>query len=147
MDYLKSIAGYSQYLIAAVAGALAAYWGTLPDGLQVMAKGAGIIFLANMVTGSIVAWDKKEFSSRGAGKSLRKLMIYCSGLLLAHGLDVGLSLGVVCVAPMLLVIFVMEGSSVVENLAALGLPMPAAITERLERLRGELKEAETDADS
>ena len=144
MDYVRNLGAWGNYLLAFVAGALVAYWGGLPHGLQTMAQGAGIIFFANVLTGSVLAWNQKEFSSRGAGKAVRKLITYFGGLLLAHGIDIGLGLGAVCTAAMLLVIFLMEASSVVENLAALGLPVPAVITDKLEALRGRTEETNND---
>jgi len=142
MDYVRNIAAYWTYLVAFIAGALAAYWATLPEGLQTMAIGIGFVIGADILTGSILALSNKKFGSRGAWKGVLKLMAYFSALLLAHGMDVALGLGAVCTAAMLLVLFVMEATSVIENLAKLGLPVPAVIRERLEALRGEMEEAE-----
>ena len=133
--YAKTLAAYGGYLAAFVVGGLGLYWATLPDGVQQMALGAGVVILADMLSGSLVALQAKRFSSSAAKGSLFKLATYSSGLLLGYGVDVALGLGSVCVAAILVVVFLIEATSVIENLGTLGLPIPAVIRERLEALK------------
>ena len=62
-------------------------------------------------------------------------MTYASALLLGHGIDTAFDLGAVCTAAVLLLIFVMEATSVTENLGKLGMPIPRVISDRLAALR------------
>ena len=134
--YAKTLAAYGGYLAAFAVGGLSLYWAGLPDGVHRMVIGAGVVILADMISGSLVALKEKRFSSGGAKGSLIKLATYCSALLLGYGVDTAHSMGSVCVAAMITVIFVVEATSVVENLGKLGMRVPPIIKEWIDGRRG-----------
>lgn len=122
-------------IVAALLGTASAIWMDTPEGIQRMLIAAGIMFVCDVVSGSIRAWRDCDFSSDAFGRSLVKSTVYCISLIAAYAIDLALDTEHATAAAISTLIFLRESTSVIENTAALGFPWPDSITDKLSALR------------
>ena len=95
-----------------------------------------ILMVADVVTGLIKGMYQSNFSSSAFRKGLLSKAGFFIVLILCHQIDLlaGNSEPIVRGVGAIFYIAV-EGTSIVENLGAIGVPIPSAIKKRLEKLR------------
>lgn len=119
------------FLVAVAAN----YWLAAPAGLHTLAFAVLAMFVIDTLSGSFLSFKTKRFSSRKFGASLTKLIVY--GFAVAATIPLGnvLALGHAVTTLGLMLIFIREATSVLENLKQLGFPLPSWIGERLHEMR------------
>jgi len=147
-----------KYVWAAVSSVVLGYWVGAPDGLKTVCEAALAVWFIDTITGTLLAIRDKKYSSRAFGRSLSKIVVY--------GCAIGVSVPLGCVftsvpgvgeaAPgaayavtyiVCMLVFIREASSTLENLACMGFPMPAFITERLAKLNDMCNTGKTDKET
>lgn len=98
------------------------------------------LLLLDFVTGFMAAWVNKELSSRQGLVGIVRKLGTLSALILAHMIDRALGEGAWIQTATCVLLITNEGVSIVENLAVLGVPVPAPLREALAVLqrRGEV---------
>ncbi|MBE6861549.1 MAG: phage holin family protein [Ruminococcus sp.] len=123
---------YLQSLSAAVCGVCGFLWGQ-PDGLLY----ALIAFMVlDYLTGIASAWLRCELSSGVGFVGIAKKVYIMALVAVGHILDVHiLGGGAVCRSAVIGFYAANEGISILENAAAIGLPLPKRLTKALEQLK------------
>ncbi len=122
-----------------VAGTMATFlFGEWNSALQALA----MFMLIDYITGVLAAYmrPRAELSSKRGLKGIAKKLTLISLIVAAHQLDLAIGQNVFC----LLFTYSMlgnEGLSIIENAAYCGVPVPAALKEKLEQLAQEKQEA------
>jgi toxin secretion/phage lysis holin len=122
-----------------VAGTMATFlFGEWNNALQALA----MFMLIDYITGVLAAYmrPRAKLSSKRGLKGIAKKLTLISLIVAAHYLDLAIGQNVFC----LLFTYSMlgnEGLSIIENAAYCGVPIPAALKEKLEQLAHEKQEA------
>ena len=122
-----------------VAGTTATFlFGEWSNALQALA----MFMLLDYITGVLAAYmrPRSKLSSKRGLKGIAKKLTLISLIVAAHQLDLAIGQNVFC----LLFTYSMlgnEGLSIIENAAYCGVPVPAALKEKLEQLAREKQEA------
>lgn len=128
--------------IAAAMAALSAYFNELLAPIVVLI----IAILADYFTGMTKAWIKKELSSKvgfeGIVKKIGYLLVVCCGMgvdWLIHTavLQTGVDMQVMFLFGMIACVWLIinEMISILENLSAIGVPVPSFLTKVMEKLK------------
>ncbi|NLU24693.1 MAG: phage holin family protein [Clostridiales bacterium] len=134
--------GVRAALSAALAG-FCSYFGILAAPLTVLIA----VMLADYATGMLKAWESSSLSSRigirGILKKLGYLVIVAVGMvvdwILRWGLaGIGLTLHLTFLISMIVAVWLIinECISILENVAAMGAPVPAFLMKLIDRLKG-----------
>lgn len=122
-----------------VAGTMATFlFGEWNNALQALA----VFMLLDYITGVLAAYmrPRAKLSSKRGLRGIAKKLTLISLIVAAHQLDLAIGQNVFC----LLFTYSMlgnEGLSIIENAAYCGVPIPAALKEKLEQLAREKQEA------
>lgn len=122
-----------------VTGTIATFlFGEWSNALQALA----MFMLLDYITGVLAAYmrPRSKLSSKRGLKGIAKKLTLISLIVAAHQLDLAIGQNVFC----LLFTYSMlgnEGLSIIENAAYCGVPVPAALKEKLEQLAREKQEA------
>ncbi len=125
--------------VTGVSGTMATFlFGEWNNALQALA----MLMLLDYITGVLAAYMKPrvKLSSKRGLKGIAKKLTLISLVVAAHSLDMALGQNVFC---LLVTYFLLgnEGLSVLENVSYCGVPVPAALKEKLEQLAQEKQEA------
>lgn len=145
MDQICEIGEYLARLVegpfktagAFLASLVVLYWDAAPQALRGAVVAAGVLFVCDIILGMTRALAERRFSSLGFGRAITKFVAYAVSLVAAWAVDYGLGVEAFAQLAMATLIAVREGISAMENSAALGVPWPASIRERLESLQEE----------
>jgi len=147
VDHLRNVLQVTYGSIYSVlASMLAAYWLGAPEVLRAALVGALCCTIADTVLGVTCAFcvSGRRFSSAAFGAVVRKLLVYCCGLLAGVGMDqaTGQLLGktVMFQLTFAVLICVREVSSLLEHSAVLGVPWPDALKRQLDLTRKRVDE-------
>lgn len=143
MNYLHKLVNPGWGLILAAFAALVAWWQGAPEILHRLLPAAGILLLLDAITGGVVAVRRGNFKSIRITDSLWKLIIYGLAVLVCQviGYCLGLPYSVVLI-PLALIVY-REGTSCLENLGKLGLPLPQ-IQKKLDKWFGQQDSVQED---
>lgn len=125
--------------ITGLSGTMATFlFGEWNNALQALA----MFMLLDYITGVLAAYmrPRSKLSSKRGLKGIAKKLTLISLIVSAHYLDLAIGQNVFC---LLLTYFMLgnEGLSIIENAAYCGVPVPAALKEKLEQLAQEKQEA------
>jgi len=156
-NYFESLFGNKlQVVIAGVLAFLAGIGFNVESGEHIpyilLCASVAILYLIDLVIGSMAAWKRQEFSSRGFGRTLEKLVVYSMATLgmTAFGVIIaalpcasGVAVPVVFMIASarmffswcLILIGFAEFISVTENLSELGFKLPSKFMEYLDKMK------------
>ncbi|MBQ2461488.1 MAG: phage holin family protein [Clostridia bacterium] len=130
-------------ILAAVAGAIASFFTTMPPLVYVLIGVMSIDFLTGLMCGALGKSKKTEngyLASHEAFRGLMKKMLIILVVVLAACLDYAVSLGAgitfeAVMGATCLWFIASEGLSILENVASMGVPVPAILLNLLEIMR------------
>ena len=130
-------------ILAAVAGAIASFFTTMPPLVYVLIGVMSIDFLTGLMCGVLGKSKKTEngyLASHEAFRGLMKKMLIILVVVLAACLDYAVSLGAgitfeAVMGVTCLWFIASEGLSILENVASMGVPVPAILLNLLEIMR------------
>lgn len=130
-------------ILAAVAGAIASFFTTMPPLVYVLIGVMSIDFLTGLMCGVLGKSKKTEngyLASHEAFRGLMKKMLIILVVVLAACLDYAVSLGAgitfeAVMGATCLWFIASEGLSILENVASMGVPVPAILLNLLEIMR------------
>lgn len=130
-------------LLAAVGGAIASFFITMPPIVWVLIAVMSIDYITGLITGAMGKSNKTEngyLESHAALKGLLKKSLIILVVLLAALLDRAVSLGAgiqfeAVMGATCLWFIASEGLSILENVALMGIPVPAILLRLLEIMR------------
>ena len=130
-------------ILAAVAGAIASFFTTMPPLVYVLIGVMSIDFLTGLMCGVLGKSNKTEngyLASHEAFRGLMKKMLIILVVVLAACLDYAVSLGAgitfeAVMGATCLWFIASEGLSILENVASMGVPVPAILLNLLEIMR------------
>lgn len=130
-------------ILAAVAGAIASFFTTMPPLVYVLIGVMSIDFLTGLMCGVLGKSKKTEngyLASHEAFRGLMKKMLIILVVVLAACLDYAVSLGAgitfeAVMGATCLWFIASEGLSILENVASMGVPVPAILMNLLEIMR------------
>ena len=141
-------------ILAAIAGAIASFFTTMPPLVYVLIGVMSIDFLTGLMCGALGKSKKTEngyLASHEAFKGLMKKILIILVVVLAACLDYAVSLGAgitfeATMGATCLWFIASEGLSILENVASMGVPVPKILLNLLEIMRqkgdGETKKEE-----
>jgi len=95
-----------------------------------------LIFITlDYLTGWLAAWFSASLNSLRGWRGICKKIMTLAVVIVANQIDLVLSLGDTTRSLAVFFLLGNEGLSILENLAALGIPLPPVVRERLEQLR------------
>jgi phage-related holin len=133
-------------LIGVIGGMCAAYWDGSSEALRAALIGVLCTTVADTVLGVTIALTCPlgRFSSHRLGDVLKKLLVYMMGLLSAYGIDQvsGHILGAKCLFQLFFAAMICfrEATSLLEHAAALDVPLPEVLKQRLDLTRKRVEE-------
>lgn len=130
-------------ILAAVAGAIASFFTTMPPLVYVLIGVMSIDFLTGLMCGALGKSKKTEngyLASHEAFRGLMKKMLIILVVVLAACLDYAVSLGTgitfeATMGATCLWFIASEGLSILENVASMGVPVPTILLNLLEIMR------------
>lgn len=130
-------------ILAAIAGAIASFFTTMPPLVYVLIGVMSIDFLTGLMCGVLGKSKKTEngyLASHEAFRGLMKKMLIILVVVLAACLDYAVSLGAgitfeAVMGATCLWFIASEGLSILENVASMGVPVPAILLNLLEIMR------------
>ena len=130
-------------ILAAIGGAIASFFTTMPPLVYVLIGVMSIDFLTGLMCGALGKSKKTEngyLASHEAFKGLMKKMLIILVVVLAACLDYAVSLGTgitfeATMGATCLWFIASEGLSILENVASMGVPVPAILLNLLEIMR------------
>ena len=130
-------------ILAAIAGAIASFFTTMPPLVYVLIGVMSIDFLTGLMCGALGKSKKTEngyLASHEAFRGLMKKMLIILVVVLAACLDYAVSLGAgitfeAVMGATCLWFIASEGLSILENVASMGVPVPTILLNLLEIMR------------
>lgn len=95
-----------------------------------------LLIVVDMITGTVKAIANKQYSSSKAGRGFSKKIGYLVIVILAHQFDSMMPQEAPVIRTIAIFFYIwVESSSIIENLAILGVPIPKAIVDVLEQVK------------
>ena len=136
-EYAMSlVGGWVQVMVAAAIAAAVVWWDGISAAQQNLLRAGIILWVADTGLGIIraCACPGQRLSSRKLGGAFVKLLVYALAYIVGIALDMVFGVQAAVQFVVIGMVVVREGTSCAENLAALGCPLPAWVTEQLDAM-------------
>jgi len=115
--------------LKAIGAAVALWWGDLPALIKLLL----LLQSADVLAGAIEAWSRRTLNSRAMRQGLARKAVVLLIVLVCHALEGAWLQGIGSAVAGWYVVY--ELLSLLEHAARMGVPIPAFLTTRLERLK------------
>jgi toxin secretion/phage lysis holin len=115
--------------LKAIGAAVALWWGDLPALIKLLL----LLQWADVAAGAIKAWSRHKLNSRALRQGLARKVVVLLIVLVCHALESAWLHGIGAAVAGWYVVY--ELLSLLEHAAQMGVPIPAFLTARLERLK------------
>ena len=105
-------------------------------GFDAILQALAAVIVLDYMTGLLSAAHQKRLSSRAGFASIMKKLMYMAIVSLANIMDSLLYSGSLLRDASIFFFIANEGLSILENAACIGFPLPAALKDRLEQIKG-----------
>lgn len=131
----------SDHLIGGALGLVTILIGGWSLGMRILLILVGV----DVLTGILKAWQKGSFTSREFRQGLISKLGYIALIIVAYQLDLILQNEIPMVRDIVVIFYIaVEGSSIIENLGLMGVPIPDIIAKKLKVLNDSLTDSEDD---
>lgn len=131
----------NDYIIGGVLGLVSILVGGWSLGMRILLILVGM----DVLTGILKAWQRGSFTSREFRQGMISKLGYVALIIVAYQLDLILRNEAPVVRDVVVIFYIaVEGSSIIENLGMMGIPIPQVIKDKLKVLNEPPTQAETD---
>jgi len=110
-------------------------WTGTPMGVQKLLVCLFVLWIVDTLSGMLVGWQRREFSSSKLGCTIVKALVYGLGVITAETIDEGLNMGSAFLVTLTTWMLLREATSIIENFAVLGFPWPKSLLRRLDLIK------------